>query len=347
MDARQAVFWLLLCLPVAAVVWITWKLAAFLAGFREGTQYIRMQMQHAYDRTEYQYWRKELRCHYLCLLPFVNEKNVMRVYAWIPHRPRHAEKKEKNDGIYALLLPSLLAVAVGTVGLCGVSWAWFTASRSSGVATIQTAQYRVDVTVTPADSAPQPLATDEATLAAGIYRVAIRAHGSAQTGYCVIRVGETDYYTPQIDRDTTFSFTLKVTPDDVSLRITPQWGTCVHPSESLGGDDPTLVVPSGVPLVRPQDTTVPVITSSTTTAPPLSTTAAPSVAVPSATSTTATATTTATTTAAETSATAAAVATTEISATSAPSTTAAPTATDAPTATTDETPATTTTTSIP
>ncbi len=56
------------------------RLAKFFHEFEKGKRYYQNEMRHAADIYEYRYWHMELRCHYLCLIPFVNERNVMRVY---------------------------------------------------------------------------------------------------------------------------------------------------------------------------------------------------------------------------------------------------------------------------
>ncbi len=56
------------------------KAAEFFVQFSNDTRYIMSEVHRAYNDEEYAYWSRELRCHYLCLIPFVNEKNVSRLY---------------------------------------------------------------------------------------------------------------------------------------------------------------------------------------------------------------------------------------------------------------------------
>lgn len=78
----------ILTLPIA-------KLASFCRGFAAHTRYICREMDHADNYEEYRKWRGELRCHYLCLIPFVNGKNVMRLYNRIYHRADKVKKERK------------------------------------------------------------------------------------------------------------------------------------------------------------------------------------------------------------------------------------------------------------
>ena len=100
-------------------------------------------MNRAADYNEYRYWRRELRCLYLRLIPFVTERNVMRVYPVFFHRAKHAAKEKRSDGLMHILAPSMLAICICAICLCGVSWAWFTASTSTGTTQIQSSSYKL------------------------------------------------------------------------------------------------------------------------------------------------------------------------------------------------------------
>ena len=56
------------------------RLIDFFMMFRRDTAYIKCEMRRAETYSEYCYWRRELRCHRLCLLPFVNSTNAYRIY---------------------------------------------------------------------------------------------------------------------------------------------------------------------------------------------------------------------------------------------------------------------------
>ena len=127
------------------------KLASFCRGFAAHTRYICSEMDHADSYEEYRKWRGELRCHYLCLIPFVNGKNVMRLYDRIYHRADKV-KKERKDSLVPLLLPSVLGIFICTVCICGMTWAWYTASVETPTQKLTSACYEVTVvSVTGAD----------------------------------------------------------------------------------------------------------------------------------------------------------------------------------------------------
>ena len=100
-------------------------------------------MNRAADYNECHYWRKEFCCLYLRLIPFVTERNVMRVYPVFFHRAKHAAKEKRSDGLMHILAPSMLAICICAICLCGVSWAWFTASTSTGTTQIQSSSYKL------------------------------------------------------------------------------------------------------------------------------------------------------------------------------------------------------------
>ena len=143
MDGDIGALILLIVLIVSAFLLIVIKLAQFVDHFSREKQYLLTEMSRAADYNEYRYWRRELRCLYLCLIPFVTERNVMKVYPVFFHRAKHAAKKKRSDGLMHILAPSMLAICICAICLCGVSWAWFTASTSTGTTQIQSSSYKL------------------------------------------------------------------------------------------------------------------------------------------------------------------------------------------------------------
>ena len=134
MDNNSGALILLIVLIVSAFLLIVLKLAQFVNHFSRKKQYLLTEMSRAADYNEYRYWRRELRCLYLCLIPFVTERNVMKVYPVFFYRAKHAAKEKRSDGLMHILAPSMLAICICAICLCGASWAWFTASTSTGTA---------------------------------------------------------------------------------------------------------------------------------------------------------------------------------------------------------------------
>lgn len=228
---------LLIVLIVSAFLLIVLKLAQFVNHFSREKQYFLTEMSRAADYNEYRYWHRELCCLYLCLIPFVTERNVMKVYPVFFHRAKHAAKKKRSDGLMHILAPSMLAICICAICLCGVSWAWFTASTSTGTTQIQSSSYKllyqVDEDATATELAEAGTAY---TLTSDTTVITLKANGTAgATGYCSITVGSKTYYTEQIFVDGTFSFAVNaVTGTEITL--TPKWGTCSHAATLHNGD---------------------------------------------------------------------------------------------------------------
>ena len=227
MDNDSGALILLIVLIVSAFLLIVLKLAQFVNHFSREKQYLLTEMHRAADYNEYRYWRRELRCLYLCLIPFVTERNVMKVYPVFFHRAKHATKEKRSDGLMHILAPSMLAICICAICLCGVSWAWFTASTSTGTSTIQSSSYKLLYQVGEDTAATELTEADNTyTLTADKTLITLKATGTAgATGYCSITVGSETYYTEQIFVDGTFTFTVNAAAG-TEITLTPKWGSC-------------------------------------------------------------------------------------------------------------------------
>ncbi len=237
MDNDSGALILLIVLIVSAFLLIVLKLAQFVNHFSREKQYLLTEMHRAADYNEYRYWRRELRCLYLCLIPFVTERNVMKVYPVFFHRAKHATKEKRSDGLMHILAPSMLAICICAICLCGASWAWFTASTSTGTTAIQSSSYKLLYQVGEDATATELAEAGTAyTLTSDTTVITLKANGTAgATGYCSITVGSETYYTEQIFVDGTFSFTVNaVTGTEITL--TPKWGTYSHAATLHNGD---------------------------------------------------------------------------------------------------------------
>ena len=227
MDNDSGALILLIVLIVSAFLLIVIKLAQFVNRFNREKQYFLTEMSRAADYNEYRYWHRELCCLYLCLIPFVTERNVMKVYPVFFHRAKHAAKKKRSDGLMHILAPSMLAICICAICLCGVSWAWFTASTSTGTTQIQSSSYKllyqVDEDATATELAEAGTAY---TLTSDTTVITLKANGTAgATGYCSIKIGDETYYTEQIFVDGTFTFTVNAAAG-TEITLTPKWGSC-------------------------------------------------------------------------------------------------------------------------
>ena len=228
---------LLIVLIVSAFLLIVLKLAQFVNHFSREKQYLLTEMHRAADYKEYRYWRRELRCLYLCLIPFVTERNVMRVYPVFFHRAKHATKEKRSDGLMHILAPSMLAICICAICRCGASWAWFTASTSTGTAQIQSSSYKLSYQIG-SDTAELAETGTAYTLTADKTVITLKATGTAgATGYCSIKIGDETYYTEQIRVNDTseFTFTVKASAG-TQITLTPKWGTYSHDATLHNGD---------------------------------------------------------------------------------------------------------------
>ena len=237
MDNDSGALILLIVLIISAFLLIVLKLAQFVNHFSREKQYLLTEINRAADYNEYRYWRRELRCLYLCLIPFVTERNVMKVYPVFFHRAKHAAKEKRSDGLMHILAPSMLAICICAICLCGVSWAWFTASTSTGTTQIQSSSYKLSYQIG-SDTAELAETGTAYTLTSDTTVITLKATGTAgATGYCSIKIGDETYCTEQIFvYDTSeFTFTVSAAADTI-ITLTPKWGTYSHDATLHNGD---------------------------------------------------------------------------------------------------------------
>ena len=229
MGNKSGALILLIMLIVSAFVILMVKLAAYIRHFNGETRRIIMKMQRAADEKEYCYWHKMLRCHYLCLIPFVNERNVSGAYSFFFHHPKRAEKETRIDGVFHILAPSLAAFCLCAVCLCGASWAWFTASSGIGAAKVQAATYTVKIEYKTTDTDDWQPCEYQISLDGGktyTLRITPAETATATDGFCDVKIGDETYQTDQIPKGSGSAFSFKVQANEnATLVITPKWGT--------------------------------------------------------------------------------------------------------------------------
>lgn len=262
-------------LVVSAVV-------VFLSNFSSGTRQITGGMRRAFDDEEYNYWHRELRCHYLCLIPFVNGRNVMHIYNFFFNRSQRGEKK-RGDGLFHLLAPSVIGALLCVVCLCGASWAWFSAYTSTGETVIKSSEYNITAAVRDSENSPVEVKNNACTVADGVYKVTLTAKGSqSATGYCRVEIGGKIYYTEQITAVGSFTFTIKTTGSS-EVKFVSKWGSCaVRTKENTIVSGAEISVIGTVTQEEPEppaDKLEPETTEPTTAVPP-PTAAAPTTAAP-------------------------------------------------------------------
>lgn len=225
MEKDNDLLVLLLLVATPIVIFIAVRLIISIVRFKNEGAYINMEMRRSYEDKEYAFWQKELRCHYLRLIPFVTKRNVKSVYA----RLFKNSSSKRSDGLFHMLAPSFLGIIISVVCLCSATLAWFTSSNTSNVSSITAATYTLSVEIEDEDGKVEVTETEAgaftADLKSGSYTVRLTAGGTADTGFAVITLGEEKMYTSQIEPEKALTFTVSV-KDELSLKAEAHWGTC-------------------------------------------------------------------------------------------------------------------------
>ena len=190
----------------------------------------------------------------------------MRLFTRAGYRPKRIETKKQNDGLLHLLTISTVGLCACLICLCGVSWAWFTATTSTGTAVIRAATYAVGVSAGENESVGITTESGTTTVtftAAGSYTITLTPSGTAGTGYCKINFADVDHYTDQLTSDS-LRFTVNADANS-ELTVTPQWGSYSGTPNLSSGD--TIGITTG-------NTQEPPMNAATTTEPATTTTSA-------------------------------------------------------------------------
>lgn len=161
----------------------------------------------------------------------------MRLFTRVGYRPKRIETKEQSDGLLHLLALSAVGLCACLICLCGVSWAWFTATTSTAATVIQAATYAVGVSANgtgDVEITPESGTTTVTFAAAGEYTITLTPSGTASTGYCKISYAGASYYTEQLPSGS-LHFTVNADADS-KLTVTPQWGSYSGDPNLSSGD---------------------------------------------------------------------------------------------------------------
>lgn len=131
---------------------------------------------------------------------------------------REHPQEEKPASLTALLMPSLLGVAICLVCLCSLTWAWFTATQNSGVQPIQSATATVTVSLN--DTALGELKIGEPCNLNGTGTLTLHMAGDAQYAYVVIKVGNTECRTGYLSANKDYTITV----NESGATLTLCWG---------------------------------------------------------------------------------------------------------------------------
>lgn len=139
--------------------------------------------------------------------------------------PKHAKISDK-----AMLIRAAVTVVIMVVCLAAMSitaYAYFSCSVTSGSNIIKSANFDATISAVDENNVPLEVTADgnirKITLEPGTYTVTVSKTDSstAQTGFCIVTIGSTEYHTQQLG---SVSFTITVaTETEVSFLC--HWGT--------------------------------------------------------------------------------------------------------------------------
>ena len=107
---------------------------------------------------------------------------------------REHPQEKKPASLTALLMPSLLGMAICLVCLCSLTWAWFTATQNSGVQPIQSATATVTA-ITVDVGGERTLSADAVTMESASDHIMFNMTGNARRAYVLIQVSDGTYHT--------------------------------------------------------------------------------------------------------------------------------------------------------
>lgn len=148
-----------------------------------------------------------------------------RLWRALFHTPKHAQKPERQAPMRVSV--SLLTMLACCAVLCASSLAWFNDAQAASVASIQAASYSLTIAGIDATIGQTPVAYTLPQKEEGgdnTYTFTITASGTASTGYCEIKVGETVYRTVAITPNEPLTLTIAADAG-IELTFTAVWGT--------------------------------------------------------------------------------------------------------------------------
>lgn len=151
---------------------------------------------------------------------------------------KRMQKEKHSDNIVHILAPSVLGLCICAVCLCGMSWAWFTASTAASATTIRSATLQIeDVKLgnkkLTSDGNGRYTITEQLTENSYTLRFKATDSSTATKGFCKISIkigdsAETSYYTEDIADKIAHTVTITVnniSKEDVTITVEPIWGS--------------------------------------------------------------------------------------------------------------------------
>ena len=152
---------------------------------------------------------------------------------------KRMQKEKHSDNIVHILAPSVLGLCICAVCLCGMSWAWFTASTAASATTIRSATLQIEEVkldnelLTNSENGSYTIT--KALTKGSCYTLSFKATDSstATKGFCKISIkignsAETPYYTEDIADKIAHTVTITVnniSNENVTITVEPIWGS--------------------------------------------------------------------------------------------------------------------------
>lgn len=153
------------------------------------------------------------------------------------HIPKQGKIRDKVMLVRVVLTAFVMIACLGAMSI--TAYAYFSYNVTSGSNMIKAADFNANVSIyitDPSNTAVPVTQSDDKTysanLTAGTYTVKLtKGESTAKTGFCIITIGETKYYTQQIGADKErnltdagVNFTLKVS-EETKITFLSHWGT--------------------------------------------------------------------------------------------------------------------------
>ena len=150
---------------------------------------------------------------------------------------KRMQKEKHSDNIVHILAPSVLGLCICAVCLCGMSWAWFTASTAASATTIRSAtlqieevkldgkeltsdgkgRYTITEQLTENSYTLSFKATDSSTATKGFCKISIKIGDSAETSYDTEDIADKNTHTVTITVNNNFN-------ENITITVEPIWG---------------------------------------------------------------------------------------------------------------------------
>lgn len=173
---------------------------------------------------------------------------------------KRMQKEKHSDNIVHILAPSVLGLCICAVCLCGMSWAWFTASTAASATTIRSAtlqieevkldnreltsdgkgRYTITQKLTGGRYALSFKATKNSTATKGFCKISIKIGDSAETSYDTGDIADKTAHTVTINVNNISNETVPITinnisNEDVTITVEPIWGSLPEGIKQLNG----------------------------------------------------------------------------------------------------------------